>query len=151
MDSTDWGFSSSSESDSDEDRPVSKIRTDSVFYQQYLRDDYSDDWPIELRGGHHTNNHRFANVQANSSILLDFNEQPNTSFANLSRIADMDNSRVGSPDDIMPVEDFVLINEGGRFRPVRVISKTELLPARKSKTPESKVRTYSISLKIHLN
>lgn len=124
---SDWGFSSSSDSDSDEDRPVSKLRTDTQFYRQYYRGEYGDDWPADIVG--HANNRRLQhNHLANSSILGEGSGHANTSFANLSRIL--------SPASILPVDDVVLVNEGGKYRPIRVISNSEILPPRK--TPEGK-------------
>ncbi|XP_055318277.1 uncharacterized protein LOC129576740 isoform X2 [Sitodiplosis mosellana] len=136
-----WGFSSSSESDSDEDRPVSKFRTDTLFYQQYQRGEYGDDWPIELLG--HTSNHRLPNNHlANSSILFEGNGHANTSFANLSRIVGLDESRILSPASILPADDIVFVNDGGKYRPIRVISKTEILPPRK--TPDDKAQAKKL-------
>lgn len=142
MNSSNWGFSSSSESDSDDDRPVSKIRMDTLFFQQFQQHGQTgDDWPIELSAQSSHNHHRIANMQANSSILMDVNGHANTSFANLSRIAGLDDSRIVSPANILPADDIVLINDGGKFRPIRVISKTEILPPRKTPDGKSNVST----------
>ncbi|XP_031638528.1 uncharacterized protein LOC116350755 [Contarinia nasturtii] len=135
--SSNWGLSSSS-SDSDDDRPVSKFRTETLFYKQYYRGEYGDDWPDHL---HHVENHT-QNVQANSSVLIDNNDQQSTSFANISRIGLDDSHRVLSPSSLLTntVEDIVLINEGGKYRPIRVISQREILPVRKSPEVKSKVK-----------
>lgn len=152
MSSANWGFSSSSESDSDDDRPMSKLRTDTPFFQQYQRGEYGEDWPPEFRG-FYLGNQQTARL-ANSSLLVDGNGNGNTSFANLSRIVDLDESRVVSPASILPADDIVLINEGGRFRPIRVISKAAIVPIRK--TPEGKpnvrkiIQIISISILICL-
>lgn len=138
---SDWGFSSSSESDDDE-RPISKLRNDTEFYRGYYQGDYGCDWPNELQPKRRENlanssilyqndvaNSSFANTSiANTSFV-------NTSFANISRIAPDDTAtRIVSPKSILnkTPDDIVLVDEGGgRYRPVRVISKNEILSTRK--------------------
>lgn len=152
MNSSNWGFSSSSESDSDDDRPVSKIRIDTLFFQQFQHGQTGDDWPIEILAHSSHDHHKITNMQANSSILMDVNGHANTSFANLSRIVGLDDTRVVSPANILPADDIVLINDGGKFRPIRVISKTEILPPRKTPDGKSNVSTLQyISFILHQN
>lgn len=142
MSSANWGFSSSSDNESDDGRTVTKFRTDSLFYQQFHRGEYGCDFPNVNLGA---TNHR-TNIQANSSVLNGENDLANSSFANISRIPGLNESRILSPGLIMEntLDDIVLINEGGKFRPMRVISQKELLTPRK--TPDGK-KTVRFSTK----
>lgn len=132
-----WGFSSSSDSESDEDRPVSAIRTDG-YYRHFQNGDYGANWPHHILD---PNNLNITNGFANSSIIGDPNGSlPNghASFADISHVQPIDNARIVSPSTILgsAPDDIVLINEGGKFRPIRVITAEKLLAPRK--TPDKK-------------
>lgn len=143
MDDT-WTLSSSSGSESDDDRPISAFRTDSQYYQHFQNGDYGENWPCHILD---PNNQHTTNGFANSSIIGDANTSlPNghASFAEISHIYPTETPRIVSPSIILgdAPHDIVLIDEGGKFRPMRVITKEKLLAPRK--TPERKELKVSI-------
>lgn len=136
--SMDWGFSSSSQdSDSGDELAVSKFRRSTPFYQQHQNREYGANWPSHLFG--YSVNQRTDNGQGNNSTISDSNGH--ISFADISRIPALDDSRIVSPGTIFgnAPDDIVLVNEGGKYRPIRVIFKQEILPPRRTPDGKSKV------------
>lgn len=133
----DWGFSSSSDSGSDDDRPVSTLRTDTQFYQHFQNDEYGADWPADSRLVNSSQNH----VDTNNFNGTRTNEIENESSANASQLSGLSGSRVLSMADLEETpNDIVLLNEGGKYRPIRVITTSAILPPRK--TPD-KIKVHS--------
>lgn len=145
MQSKDWGFSSSSGSDSDDDRPITKFRRNTQFYQQYQNREFGSNWPHDLPGPsvipHHlTNGHAL-----NSSVLNGSNGH--ISINDVSRIPRLDESRILSPTSIIEnaTEEFVLIKENGKYRPIRIIDNGEILPLRISPNSKMKVNIFFLT------
>lgn len=121
-------LSSSSESEDDDDRPVSHIRNTEFFQQIYngMYDAQLCEWPNELCcncqfAGHSQANQSMApphvNGCANSSMIADVSNQMNG-----SRI--LDSSAILNTT---PEEEIVLIKVGDKYQRARVIANTELL------------------------
>lgn len=138
----DWGFSSSSDSDSDDDRPISKLRTDTIFYQHLQNEEFGADWPADPSQNH------VDTINLNATRT---NGIENESLADVSQFSSLNGSRVLSIADLEETpNDIVLVNEGGKYRPMRVITTSEILPPRK--TPD-KIKVHSDCYfveKIHL-
>lgn len=121
----DWSLSESSDSGSDEDRPVTRLRMDRDVFLQYLQNCWHENWPDENQhrnyerqlppppppqnhfNGWHRNERSFDNTSLDGSSY--------TSDANQShRFFDR------------PSDNIILLEEGGRFRPIRVITSHDL-------------------------
>lgn len=135
MSTQDWGFSSSSEDDWDDERPTTKLKTNTNFYQNFQNGEFGADWPRDLTEStakdhqNHITQAAVPCVSAQNGHAIDLNCTPNnfhgTSVLSSSAIL------ATTPENI------VLIDEGqGQYRPVRVISHRNLLTPRK--TPEVK-------------
>lgn len=137
-----WGLSSSSDSDSDDDRPITKLKTNTEFYRQFQNGYFGPNWTNETNEIH--TNH----VHTNHSYPLSPNVMQNESIpANTSCPSFNGNeSRILSPSLILNTtpENIVLIQEGDKFRPVRVITTTQLLSSKTS--PEPKVKVNGICM-----
>lgn len=132
-----WDLSESSESDCDDERPITKLKTNSFFYRQFQDGDFGPDWPDEFSAHpnqHHVLNHSIVDGQLNATAN-------DSIFGNVSRISDPNESRILSPGLILDsTPDFVLVPEGDKFRPVRVVTNSNLLMPRR--TPDVKFKVY---------
>lgn len=148
-------LSSSSESEDDDDRPVSRIRNTEFFQQIYngMYDTQLCEWPNELRcncqfAGHAQANHSTAPPQVNGCA--------NSSMADVSH--QMNGSRILDSSAILnttPEEEIVLIKVGDKYQRARVIANTELLQSAgtseqrpvvsKMKNTNTTILTFNIS------
>lgn len=136
MSQSGWGLSSSSsDSDSDDDRPKqSRLRTATQFYRNYQKGEYGADWPIELISGHPNQHH--VEIQPPTDI-----KRNNVSFADANQT-----SGSNEPHGISLVnlnatpENIVLVESGGKYVPMRVISQGDILGGGKPLVTPSKVK-----------
>lgn len=145
-----WGISSSSGSDSDEDRPVSKLRTDTPFYRAFQNGNYGPEWPPDILA--YSKNQRELNARnALNSTLLDTSAMNSTllngSFGNINNVSVANKSVLGTTSD-----EVVLVREGEKLRVMRVVNVEDLLPPRTSPETKANPRHHSkVSKKSHLN
>lgn len=132
-----WGLSESSESDSDDERPITKFKTNSLFYSHFKNGEYGPNWPDDLSAypnQHHVLNNSIVDGATNAT-------EDDSILADVSRISDANESRILSPGQILnSSSDFVLVREGDKFRPVRVVTDSNLLIPRR--TPDAKFKVY---------
>lgn len=133
MNQNGWGFSSSSDSDTDcDDQPITIFRTDTKYYRDFQNGEYGADWPQDVNNQH---------AQLNHSNASETNDIDSSHFVR-NNSCDLNDSRILSPRTILDAtcEDIVLIKDGDKLRPMRVISSKDLLPPRISPDAKPKVR-----------
>lgn len=122
----DFAFSSSSESDDDEDRPVSLFRH-TEFYWQFQNgshDAYGEPWPEQLPYyNNHLNEKPQEQPHANHPMQMQ-NGCDNSSFADTSR--PLNGSRLLDISAISHSEEFVLVKHGDKYVSMRVLSPTKV-------------------------
>lgn len=141
---SEWGFSSSSEDESDDERPITKLKTNTEFYQNFQNGEYGADWPSNLR-------QEISAEQQNSNHapppMQNGHANDTTDDLNCTPTTNANGSMILSPSILNATpENIVLVNEGGKYRPIRVISLPELITS--NNTPDAKpkvslVLTYS--------
>lgn len=121
---------SSSDSEDDDDRPVSRVRT-TEFIQQMCDGIYNaqlcQNWPNELHCQWHFLGYSHANQSSAS---------PLTSGRGTSSVADVSHPTNGSRTldsstilNTAPEEEFVLIKVGDKYQQVRLIQSNAVLPS----------------------
>lgn len=125
-----FAFSSSSDSEDDDDRPVSYARN-TEFIDQICRGTYESqycEWPNEL----HCKCNFAGQQHANHSMAQPphVNGFANSSMFDTSHQQQMNGSRILDSSAILNTtqeEDFVLVKVGDKFQKVRVVTDTEIL------------------------
>lgn len=121
MNTQTWSISSSSEDESDEDRPVSKIKA--PFYRHFQNDELGTNWPPTLQ-----------NCTASTSRINQTHQQNGNSHDASSRSL---NSSIILPPDTNIEEDVVLVPQsGGTYCAFRVIPESKIKTPHK--TPDAK-------------